>query len=165
SLAEAFCAMGVCDEAGLRKAAAALAGGSPTDRERGHILAGWCEQPETRSEMFDDYLWAFLTDAGGVRSTLITNGAAAKEGCGDARAALDAEAGRILRFLERRAAAALAEATGALIRLGAAVLRAYEHQKRLHGALDYDDLVLKTLELLRRPGIAPWVLFKLDGGL
>src|SRR5207244_12829415 len=29
----------------------------------------------------------------------------------------------------------------------------------------FDDLVLKALELLRRPGIAPWVLFKLDGGL
>src|SRR5205085_7390360 len=37
--------------------------------------------------------------------------------------------------------------------------------KGLHGQLDYDDLVAKALELLRRPGIAPWVLFKLDGGL
>src|SRR6476619_6192950 len=53
----------------------------------------------------------------------------------------------------------------ALIRLGDAVLRAYEDRKRLHGLLDFDDLVMKTLELLRRPGIAPWVLFKLDGGL
>src|SRR6266498_3353987 len=67
--------------------------------------------------------------------------------------------------MEMRAAVARAEATGALIRLGGAVLHAYEHRKRLHGSLDYDDLVLKTLELLRRPGIAPWVLFKLDGGL
>ena len=33
------------------------------------------------------------------------------------------------------------------------------------GLLDYDDLVLTALDLLRRPGIAPWVLFKLDGGL
>src|SRR5439155_9969751 len=41
SLAEALCAMGACDEAGLRKAAAALAGGSPTDRERGRVLASW----------------------------------------------------------------------------------------------------------------------------
>ncbi|HEX5321862.1 MAG TPA: double-strand break repair helicase AddA, partial [Stellaceae bacterium] len=37
--------------------------------------------------------------------------------------------------------------------------------KRQHGELDYDDLVLKALALLRRDGIAPWVLFKLDGGL
>src|SRR5439155_25877861 len=31
--------------------------------------------------------------------------------------------------------------------------------------LDYDDLVSTALGLLRRPGTAPWVLFKLDGGL
>src|SRR5205085_10993523 len=52
-----------------------------------------------------------------------------------------------------------------LVRIGEAVLRAYEQRKRLRGLLDYDDLVLKALELLRRPGVAPWVLFKLDGGL
>ena len=45
------------------------------------------------------------------------------------------------------------------------MLAAYERRKRLLGLLDYDDLVLKALDLLRRPGIAPWVLFKLDGGL
>ena len=31
--------------------------------------------------------------------------------------------------------------------------------------LDFDDLVATALALLRRPGVAPWVLFKLDGGL
>ncbi len=33
------------------------------------------------------------------------------------------------------------------------------------GVLDFDDLVSMALALLRRPGVAPWVLFKLDGGL
>src|SRR5262249_963157 len=33
------------------------------------------------------------------------------------------------------------------------------------GVLDFDDLVSTALALLRRPGVAPWVLFKLDGGL
>src|SRR5206468_3363472 len=32
-------------------------------------------------------------------------------------------------------------------------------------ALDYDDLILATRDLLRRPGVAPWVLYKLDGGI
>ncbi len=59
----------------------------------------------------------------------------------------------------------IAEATLALARIGDAVLAAYDRHKRLSGLLDYDDLVLKALDLLRRPGIAPWVLFKLDGGL
>ena len=38
-------------------------------------------------------------------------------------------------------------------------------RKRAHGVLDYDDLISTALDLLHRPGIAPWVLFKLDGGL
>ena len=37
--------------------------------------------------------------------------------------------------------------------------------KAARAALDYDDLILKARDLLRRPGIAPWVLYKLDGGI
>src|SRR6202035_1289032 len=56
SVTEAFCAAAACDEAGLRAAAAALVGGSPTDRERGRIVANWCEQPDNRHQQLDDYL-------------------------------------------------------------------------------------------------------------
>jgi ATP-dependent helicase/nuclease subunit A len=165
SLTEAFCAPAACDEAALRSAAAALADGSATDRERGHILARWCADTEQRCNLLDAYFDAFLTAEGAILQRLITKAALNKTGCGDARAALETEARRVVRFRDQRAGAALVEGTLALIRLGDAVLRAYEERKRLHGLLDFDDLVLKALELLQRPGIAPWVLFKLDGGL
>ena len=164
TLTEAFVASGACDEAALRVAAAALADGSETDRERGRILARWCADPEQRCDLLDAYFDAFLTAEGAVRQNLITKGALARAAC-DAHGILHAEARRIVRFRDQRAGAALVESTLALIRLGDAVLRAYEERKRLHGVLDFDDLVLKALELLHRPGIAPWVLFKLDGGL
>ncbi len=164
SLAAAFCATGACDEAALREATAALAGGSPADRQRGVALARWCESPGNRRELIDVYIEAFLTQDGTIRDTLITKAAAAKSAT-DLRAVLQAEAERVLRFTEARAGLGLAEASCALVRLGEALLRAYEQRKRLHGVLDYDDLVSKALELLRRPGVAPWVLFKLDGGL
>ena len=45
------------------------------------------------------------------------------------------------------------------------LLRCLCRDKDARALLDYDDLVLKTRDLLRRPGVAPWVLFKLDGGL
>src|SRR5204862_6085819 len=106
----------------------------------------------------------FLPNEGVSRQTLITK-SANDRAAGDARAGLETDAPPMLRFTHQRAGAMLVEATIALIRLGGAVLRAYEDRKRLHGLLDFDDLVVKTLELLRRPGIAPWVLFKLDGGL
>ncbi|TMJ56196.1 MAG: double-strand break repair helicase AddA, partial [Alphaproteobacteria bacterium] len=163
-LTEEFCTAGACDEAALRAAAAALAEGSSSDRERGRILARWCAAPERRCELLDDYIGAFLTAEGAILQRLITKAASDRSRC-DARGVLETEARRIRRFLDQRAGAMLVESSMALVRLGDAVLRAYEDRKRLHGLLDFDDLVLKALELLRRPGIAPWVLFKLDGGL
>ena len=41
----------------------------------------------------------------------------------------------------------------------------YRRHKRRRAQLDYDDLILETRDLLKRPGVAPWVLFRLDGGL
>jgi ATP-dependent helicase/nuclease subunit A len=49
--------------------------------------------------------------------------------------------------------------------LGEAILAAYGRHKRVRALLDYDDLILEVRDLLAREGIAPWVLFKLDGGL
>src|SRR5438552_18214576 len=66
---------------------------------------------------------------------------------------------------ERCRAAALADATAALLSLAEAMLAEYRRQKQRRAALDYDDLILMARDLLRRPGVAPWVLFKLDGGL
>src|SRR5271166_5199674 len=114
--------------------------------------------------MLETYAGAFLTDEGEIRKILITRGAASTAGC-DVCAVLMAEAERVRKFREARAAAVLVEATCALTRLGDALIQAYDERKRAQGALDYEDLVVKALDLLRRPGVAPWVLYKLDGGL
>jgi ATP-dependent helicase/nuclease subunit A len=160
----AFCAAGAGDEAGLRAAATALAAGSPTDRERGEIISEWCAAPEQRHQMLEPYTGVYLTDEGETRKTLITRGAAAVAAC-DACVVLSVEAERVKEFREAQAAAVLVEATCALTRLGEALIAAYDERKRTQGVLDYEDLVTKALDLLRRPGVAPWVLFKLDGGL
>jgi ATP-dependent helicase/nuclease subunit A len=59
-------------------------------------------------------------------------------------------------------AAALAEA--ALV-LADAVRREYAAARARRGVLDYDDLIVKTRDLLERQGAAQWVLYKLDGGI
>jgi ATP-dependent helicase/nuclease subunit A len=165
SLVAAFCVVGGGDEDGLRSACAALAAGSPRDQERGAILAQWCADPGGRRDLLDPYIAAFLTNEGEVRQILITKAAATKAAPFDACDVLAAEGERILRLQAARAGVAMVAATAALIRLGDALLRTYDRRKALHGVLDYDDLVGRALELLRRPGVAPWVLFKLDGGL
>ena len=161
-LATAFCSAG--DLNALRAACGVLAAGSKTNRERGAIIGAWCAHADNRPAMLEDYLAAFLTDKGNIRKQLSTKGLATNPACDAARILLT-EAERAKRFLETRNGIVTLEATLAIARLGEALNHAYETRKRLHAQLDYDDLVLKALDLLHRPGIAPWVLFKLDGGL
>jgi ATP-dependent helicase/nuclease subunit A len=163
SLTAQFLAGG--DLLALRLACTALADGTDkTDQPRGRLITRWCADAAGRAELLDGYIAVFLTEKGEVRARLFTQGAAKATDCDLARI-LSVEAERAKRFCEARNGLAIIEATQALVRLGGALIAAYRTRKRLHAQLDYDDLVLTALDLLRRDGIAPWVLFKLDGGL
>ena len=70
------------------------------------------------------------------------------------------EAGR-----PRRHALATAERTAALHRFAAAFLPRYAAAKAARGWLDFDDLILRARALLADPGVAQWVLWRLDGGI
>ncbi len=152
------------DEDALRTAAAALAGGSRTDRQRGDTIRAWLEAgPDERAAGFDTYAGAFLTQAGAVRSTLATKKVA--ERAPDAVETLAAEGERLLGVAEKRRAAGVATATAALLRLGDRLLATYESAKAARALLDFDDLILTTRALLEEKTSAEWVLYKLDGGL
>ncbi|MCG8695975.1 MAG: double-strand break repair helicase AddA, partial [Minwuiales bacterium] len=75
------------------------------------------------------------------------------------------EQARVLEVEARCKSAAIADRTAALLILGEVLLDAYQAEKKRRALLDYDDLILSTRALLHRPDVAPWVLFKLDGGL
>ncbi|MBI1205889.1 MAG: double-strand break repair helicase AddA [Azospirillum sp.] len=152
------------DQAGLRGACRALAAGSPTDQERGIGLQAWLDAaPEGRQAGFGSYQGHFLTKEELPRKTLMTKKPAAANPA--ALAALEAEAARLVAVLQQFKAAAVASATAALIGFGAALLDSYGRHKAARALLDYDDLILAVRDLLTRRGVAPWVLFKLDGGL
>jgi ATP-dependent helicase/nuclease subunit A len=57
------------------------------------------------------------------------------------------------------------EATCALLTLADAMISEFESVKKLRGAYDFDDLILKTRDLLVDKATAQWVLFKLDRGI
>jgi ATP-dependent helicase/nuclease subunit A len=59
----------------------------------------------------------------------------------------------------------LVEATVALYRLSDAVLQNYEEAKARRAALDFEDLIERTKNLLATRSSAEWVLYKLDNGL
>ncbi len=52
-----------------------------------------------------------------------------------------------------------------LHRFAAAFLPIYERRKAESGWLDFDDLITRASALLTDPGVAAWVLFRLDGGI
>jgi ATP-dependent helicase/nuclease subunit A len=153
------------DQIGLRLAAEALSEGSKTDQERGAIIANWLTAAgDVRLKMFGSYADTFLANKQtSIRKTLITKGALKNSPGIDEVLANEAE--RLLDVLRRCCAAVTAEATSALLYLGDSLLESYARHKNAHALLDYDDLIFGARDLLQKEGIAPWVLFKLDGGL
>jgi len=164
-LCRAGCEDAMLDLLGLRLAVTALTGSAAkTDRERGAAIQRWLSAPgDLRVVEFDDYCSQYLTKERKPRDKLITVRAlAANPGVDEI---LLAEAMRLVDLRDRCNAAVIAGATAALLRLGAEMLTSYEQHKSVRSLLDYEDLVLATRDLLRKEGVAPWVLFKLDGGL
>ena len=51
----------------------------------------------------------------------------------------------------------------ALLRLTAAIFERYEAEKRARAAVDFDDLIDRTLSLFSREDASDWVLYQLDG--
>jgi ATP-dependent helicase/nuclease subunit A len=164
ALLEAGVADAALDLLGLRYCVAALGQGSEAERARAETIARWLERPERRVAGFADYCACFhARTTGQILARLVT--AATVRGAPGVDTILQAEAERLLQLRERWRAAILAEATEALLTIADAVLQAYGRQKQRRAQLDYDDLILLTRDLLAAPGVAPWVLFKLDGGL
>src|SRR5487761_547368 len=148
----------------LRHAARILGQGvSAMDAEPSRATGRWLGRVGGRVYGFDAYCDVFFTQKGDRRTRLATKAALALDP--SIAATLADEAERLEAARTRRDAARLVSSTAALLRLAGAVLDAYAADKAARALLDFDDLVLKAKDLLRRPGVAPWVLFKLDGGI
>ena len=162
-LIERACEQDSFDALGMHIATETLIAGSKGDQARGLTLANWLGSNEKdRSPAFKAYANAFLTAGGEVRKTLITK-TAAKESPGSVDV-LQVEAERMLRTATKIRAAVTLQTTHGLLRLGKSLLDAYEKYKRAAAVLDYDDLILKSRDLLHKDNV-PWVLYKLDGGI
>ena len=159
----AACSDNAFDCAAVRRIAAALHSGTPSDAERGTKLAAWLSSHPERPGLFIEYSAIFLTQAGSPRKTLATKKVV--ELHVDAADVLLAEALRLQEIAGRLKALRVAEGTAALMRIGARVLDIYDEEKIRRGLMDYDDLIQAARVLLALPGVADWVLYKLDGGI
>ena len=75
------------------------------------------------------------------------------------------EQARLVRLAEARTRLATHRATAALLRIGDAVVGRFEAAKRARSAVDFDDLVGRTADLLSIRSAAAWVQYKLDKGI
>ncbi len=158
-----------CDDANfnaaeLRRAGHIMAEGTKREIEQAAAMLSWLAMDtDARAENFSDYCLAYLTDKGKVRDKLVYN--IIKKNHPDIEAILSTEANRVLEINNRISALSLLAESRAALTLGTKVYAQYTAHKQTKGALDFDDLIAATRRLLEKPGIAPWILFKLDGGI
>lgn len=102
-------------------------------------------------EDFDSYITTYLTKKMEIRKKI----------------PLDQmpQAEHVFRFVKSLTTLEVATRTLAALAVFQDVLKEYQGRKMRHGVLDYDDLIHHTQKLLQQPGVASWVLYKLDGGI
>lgn len=139
-------------------AIAALRQGSATDQKAAAALAACRARFD-----HDAYAAVFLTSTGEPRKSPMTKKLA--ERFPDEAEWMQGEARDLVALEAEATAADVHMASRALLVIGTAILDRYTRAKGRRRAIDFDDMVLKARDLLTRGAAAPWVLFKLDGGI
>lgn len=142
-----------------RIAAANAAWGSKTALEHCDFIAGWrAASPKERAEGLGDLLSVFWTGKGEPRkySPKLIQAEPDYEGLA-ARLAECCD-----RLLKLRARTAWSDLFARGLSAGRAYADAYRQAKRLAGAVDFDDLIRKTVDLLNENRMAKWIRYKLD---
>ncbi len=117
----------------------------------------------TTEKDFENYKSCFLTLQGEIRKRLISKDLESKY-----PALLEqvyTEAQRVETLHKKMKHQQIAEASTALLIFVTHFFEFYEDLKKSKALLDYDDLLLKAVDLLKDAKNKPWVLYKLEGGI
>jgi ATP-dependent helicase/nuclease subunit A len=141
--------------------AATMIGGSKSDKEQGarfHALATL-----NGTKHLETYLDIFCTQKREKTKERIATGAIEKTDP-DLCQRLNRERDRVWALMQRKRAIEARDRSSALFTIAYAVIARFRAEKDRRGLLDYDDLIDKTLELLKDQRAA-WVHYKLDRGI
>jgi ATP-dependent helicase/nuclease subunit A len=147
------------DAVALKEAMSALAGGTKTDGEGAGRFEAVLRAADADA-VCAALKAAFTTKGGEPRKSLMTAGI--KKRVPALHERLTAAQDAFLVLDAKLAGLKLVEASLALLRLTEAIFERYEAAKRGRTALDFDDLIAKTLSLLSRQDATEWVLYELD---
>ncbi len=156
-LAQVSAEVGRIDYAGLRAIAAANAAwGTKTGLGHDQTISAWlAADPETRAATLGDLHRTLVTGQGSLQAIYEKQLA----DVGDLAVRLAESIGEVLATPDRMA---LSDAIAGALEAGRDYALTYAGMKRARGLVDFDDLIARTVELLRRSSIAEWVRFKLD---
>ncbi len=148
---------------GLRGAAAQLREGSANDQKGAERLQNVLDCVDRGEDIFAAcFAFAFKTD-GDPRSAFATK--ATKTAHPMIEQLLTRFADNVCEARDTFNAIERAEDAAAALALALKLDQAYGAAKHRGGVLDFEDLIEHAQALLHRSDAAPWVLYKLDGGL
>jgi ATP-dependent helicase/nuclease subunit A len=137
--------------------------GLKTDSAAGIFIAQWLDLSlEDRAVAWDAYVAQYLKKTDGLPRTPVK---AIQDKSPGTMQDFTAEAERIMEIESARSTLRVADYSRSILRLAAALMARYGALKAKNSALDYADLIEYAVRLLEHPGMGPWVLFKLDGGI
>jgi ATP-dependent helicase/nuclease subunit A len=110
----------------------------------------------------EKYLTIFFSQEGNPRSSVVTG--TIKKLFPAVEKQFTEEKNRLVALKERRQAILARDRTMALVTIADAVLSRYRAEKERRGLLDYEDIIVRTGDLLSRVESA-WVHYKLDLGI
>lgn len=136
--------------------------GSSSEAKKAAVLAMVLEQTEMPL-YYNEYKSLFLKDNGEPYAKAGTKDAVAFYP--DLPEVFAAEACRLQELENKLTVVRVFASTKAVLYLAEDLIKGYEHYKKLHSKMDYEDLIVVTRNLLENKTVADWVLFKLDGGI
>ncbi|WP_294352435.1 UvrD-helicase domain-containing protein, partial [uncultured Sphingomonas sp.] len=150
---------GLNERAIQRIAAANASWGTATGLKHADAIATWLAADEAgRVERLPELMAVVRTGTGEPRKASVKLIAAEAD-----YVALSEELGSACAdLLGLQVRAAYADLLGAALEVGRDYARGYAAAKRRAGAVDFDDLIRATVNLLRQDGIGEWIRYKLD---
>ncbi|PCI00930.1 MAG: double-strand break repair helicase AddA, partial [Alphaproteobacteria bacterium] len=154
----------------IQKLALALSHGAVKNQGKSKFLSAFLKLSITEKiGQFNAYKSAFLKDKDQFYAdSHVSNSAKAFDEY--APQIFTDEAIRVKNISEKIKSILIAQSTQSLLFIARDIIARYEHLKSLQSALDYDDLINATRDLLcskTQNGLSmtDWILFKLDGGI
>lgn len=164
----AACKDDAFDAKNLRRLAGTLRDGkNDTDRNNAPVIFSFLEStPEKRTFIFDKaYASVFITASGEEKKLKSVITEKTQPYLPDAADIVHAEQRRILKVLDDCANITTAQLTESMIHVSEGLMELYAFLKKSQCLLDFDDLIKSAANLLEKSESAPWIRFKLDGGI